>query len=467
MKAFFCTPHVTDVDRYGKFKDVGSFLPPLGICYLGAVLEKNGHEIRIVDGQLPENTHDRVIEEIGRFSPDLIGISSVVLSQRQSFELAERVKRVFPHTLLVIGGPHVTTVMSAAMADPAIDIAVYGEGEVTILDLVEYLAGRRALKDILGVIWRDNGKVMVNPLRPFIENMDGIPFPARHLLTDLTRYSNHILAHRREPMTSMITSRGCPNQCVFCNRIFGKEYRYFSADYVLAEINEVMKLTNRRLKEIEFEDDTFTIDRERIVRICSGLIERKYNLIWSCATRVNNVDLELLQLMKRAGCWMIQIGIETGDEQVMKAIKKGITLERVKKVVTWANKAGVQTKGFFMLGHHVDTAETIQKTIAFARSLRIHTANFAIANPYPGTEFFELAKDYGTFHYDTDCYSAHHDRPPFVPKGMTSEQLVQFRKKAYRSFYLDPYRIYTLLAEIRGWQDIRRYYKGLRAFVSL
>ena len=458
---------MTSVERYGKFKDVGSFLPPLGICYLGAVLENQGHAVRIIDGQLSENTDDLILGEIGNFTPDLIGISSVLLSQRQSFELAGKIKSRFPGILLVIGGPHVTTIMQEVMINPAIDLAVYGEGERTIADLVDYATNQKELKDILGIIWRNNGEVVVNPPQPFIENLDEVPFPARHLLPDLKRYCNHLLAHRREPMTSIITSRGCSGRCVFCNRIFGNRYRFFSADYVLREIDELMNFTGRQLREIEIEDDTFTVDRERVVKICQGLIERKYGLIWSCASRVTTLDLELLKLMKKAGCWMIQIGIETGDEKVMKAIKKGISLERVKKVVRWANEAGVEVKGFFMLGLHTDTAESIERTIKFARSLKIHTANFAIANPYPGTEFFKLASDYGTFNYDPDCFSAHHDKPLFIPHGMTAQQLVDFKKKAYKSFYSHPYRIYKLLCEIRGWSDIKRFYKGFRVFRSL
>jgi radical SAM superfamily enzyme YgiQ (UPF0313 family) len=467
LKAFFCTPHLTDVDRYGKFKNVGSFLPPLGICYLGAVLEKHGHLVRIIDGQLAENTHEHILQEIGSFIPDFIGISSVILSERQSYELADKIKLRFPDSFIIIGGPHVTTIMQDVMKNRAIDLAVYGEGEKTILDVMEYLTARKKLTDIPGIMWRKDDKVQINPPRPFIADLDEIPFPARHLLQNLERYSTHILAHRREPMTSMITSRGCPGKCVFCNRIFGQDYRFFSAKYVLGEIDQLMNLNGRHIREIEFEDDTFTVDQERIVQICNGLIERKYDLIWSCATRVNTISLELMKLMKKAGCWMIQIGVETGDEQVMKAIKKGISLARVKQVVDWANEAGMEVKGFFMLGHHVDTVETIEKTISFACSLKIHTANFAIVNPYPGTELFKLAREYGTFSYNTDNYSAHHGKPLFVPKGLTAQQLIDFKKRAYKSFYLHPYRIYKLLSEIRGWTDIKRLYKGLMAFRSL
>jgi radical SAM superfamily enzyme YgiQ (UPF0313 family) len=467
MKVFLCTPHLTGEARYGKFKEVGSFLPPLGICYLGSMLEKNGHEVRIIDGQLGENTTSLILEVIKEFAPDIIGISSVLLSHKQTNQLARKIKAENPDIPLVLGGPHVYSLKEEVMKEQSIDIAVYGEGEYTILDLVDYCKKDKELKDIEGIIFREDDKVVVNRPRPFIHNLDEIPFPARHLLQDLKRYSNHILAHRREPMTSMITSRGCTGQCTFCDRVFGNEYRFFSADYVLREIDELMDFTDNQIKEIEIEDDTFIVNRDRVVKICEGLIQRNYDLIWSCATRVSHLDLDLLKLMKKAGCWMIQIGIETGDKEVLKSIKKGISLERVKKVVNWSNEAGVEVKGFFMIGHHTDTAESIEKTIKFARSLKIHTANFAIGNPYPGTEYFELAQKHGTFNYDPDRYSAHKDSLIFVPSGLTANQLINYKKKAYRSFYTDPYRLFKFLCELRGWTDIKRFYKGFKLFLKM
>lgn len=463
MIVFLCTPHITAEQRYGKLKEAGSFLPPLGLCLLGAMLEENGHQAVIVDGQLPENNHNQIVERAVQAAPGLIGISSVLLSQTQTLALARDLKARLPNVPLVVGGPLVTTVMEEGIREPAIDAAAFGEGEYTILELVEWAEGKRAIADINGVIWRQDSVFRTNPGRPSIQDLNALPLPARHLLSDLTRYSNHILVHRREPMTSMITSRGCTGKCTFCNRIFGNEYRFFSADYVLKEIDELV--LRYGMAEIEIEDDTFTVDRQRVVDICQGLIARQHPLIWSCASRVTTLDFELLKLMKKAGCWMIQIGIETGDQVVMKSIKKGITLERVRQVVDWANAAKVEVKGFFMIGHHTDTAETIEKTIRFATSLKIHTANFALANPFPGTEFFKLAPQYGTFTYDPDKYSAHTETPIFVPHGLTADQLIRYKQKALRSFYLHPYRIWKFLKELTSITDAKRLYKGVKTFL--
>ena len=464
MKVLLIHPPLTGKERYGDLADAGAYWPPLGICYIAAVLEKAGHEVKIIDGLNLNITSEEIVKKVEDYNPDLVGLTSVTVAHHRTIELAELIKDKFSELMIVVGGPHVTFSPEKTMEKKCFDVGVFGEGEYTILDIIDCIKGEKSLAEVKGIIYRDGEDVKKNVARPFIVNLDELPLPARHLL-DMEIYHTHILAHKRERAASIITSRGCPFSCVFCNRMFGKKYRGHSAEYVVKEIDELVKRYG--IQELEIKDDNFTANPARVKKICKMLIERKYDLIWSCEARADVASEELFRMMKKAGCWLIQLGIETGDDRVMKAIKKGITVDQVEKAVKMANKAGIKVKGFFMLGHHVDTKESIEKTINFANSLGLQAANFTITVPMEGSELYTIMKDYGTWDGNMKELSVHTENPPFVPFGLTKEYLVDARRRAYLKFYTNPKTIFNLIKDVNSIYDFKRYYIGAKIYSKL
>jgi radical SAM superfamily enzyme YgiQ (UPF0313 family) len=251
----------------------------------------------------------------------------------------------------------------------------------------------------------------------------------------------------------MITSRGCPYECIFCdNNTFGRKTRFHSAEYVVAEIKEVIRKYNAR--EIAFLDDTFVLDKKRLSRIFEMLNKDEIHFNWTCMTRVNNLDFELLKFMRDHGCWQIRIGIESGNQDVLDFIKKGITLAQVRDVVNWCKMLNICVSGFFMIGHHIDTPKTIQETIEFAAGLPLTDVIATINTPIPGTESYKRAKEYGAYD-EGDWASLNYWTPSFVPKGLTREYMLSKQSELYRRFYLRPSVLLQQTGKIRSWGALR------------
>jgi anaerobic magnesium-protoporphyrin IX monomethyl ester cyclase len=271
-------------------------------------------------------------------------------------------------------------------------------------------------------------------------------------------------AFRFLPVVNMITSRGCPYECIFCdNNTFGRRTRFHSAEYVVAEVKGLVQKYGAR--EISFLDDTFVLDKNRLRRIFEMLNKDNIHLKWTCMTRVNNLDFELLKFMRDHGCWQIRIGIESGNQRVLDFIKKGITLEQVKDVVGWCEKLKICVSGFFMIGHPIDTSETIQETIEFAMGLPLTDVIATIHTPIPGTESYKKAKEYGTYD-EGDWTSLNYWTPNFIPHGLTKEYMLAKQRELYRRFYFRPSVLWRQMRKIRSFgillAFLRNAFLGLR-----
>lgn len=258
----------------------------------------------------------------------------------------------------------------------------------------------------------------------------------------------------------MITSRGCPFRCIFCDHsVFGKSYRTHSAEYVINEIEDIIK--KYKVKELSFADDNFMLDHNRVRKICDLIKERDIDITWTCQGHVGNSNLELFKQMKKSGCWLFHMGIESGNAKVLKDIKKDITKEQVISTTKTAKKAGIQTWGFFILGHPTDTYNTMMDTINFASFLPLDYVGFNIAVPYPGSELYKIAKKYGTF--KNKCFSDYMvdpNDPVFIPKTTTKEELLTLKRRAYRKFYMRPSQIFNHIKNIENLHDIEKYLLG-------
>jgi radical SAM superfamily enzyme YgiQ (UPF0313 family) len=306
----------------------------------------------------------------------------------------------------------------------------------------------------LRLVYRQGGELHSNRTDGAVDRLDDLPPPARDLCPDLSVYKPPAGAFHEQAVASVITSRGCPYRCIFCdNNTFGRKVRFFSAGYVADEIRTL--ILDFRVREIAFLDDTFVLDKARLREIFGILRSERIAFPWTCMTRVNNLDYETLKFMRDSGCWQIRIGVESGDQGVLDFIKKGITLEQVRKVTGWCASLGIRTTGFFMVGHHIDTRETIEETIRFALSLPLSDVVVTVNTPIPGTESYDRAREYGEYRED-DWTSLNYWSPVFVPRGLTRELLLQKQAEVYRRFYGRPRVVFGQLGRIRHARSLWR-----------
>ncbi len=422
---------------YGKLAAAGSTEASQGLCSLAAAALNAGFDAFLVDATIEGLSNEQAAERILAREPTIVGLSSVTASIYDAAEIARIIKQRAPDTATVIGGVHVTAVPEETMRRfPAFDAAVLGEGEDTILELIPALEGERPLREVKGLMFRDGDQLVTTEPRPFIRPLDRLPFPAWDLLPGYPQCCRPPAWSPRQGEAGLvITSRGCTGKCTFCDRkCFGSVCRAHSAEYVL----ELIAYLRERfgIRYLRFLDDNFLLWPTRLRRICEGLIDRGEGVTWSCFGRVDTVNPELLRLMKEAGCREISYGIESGSQRILDVIRKGITLDQVREAVAATHRAGIETIGFFMIGHPTETRETIEETIRFACELPLDYFKALYTTPFPGSELYRTAEQYGELERDWRKLSTYHC--PFVPRGLTREELVKYRKLMFRRFYLRP-----------------------------
>jgi len=409
---------------------------PLGLAYLASFIEKDGHKVKIIDSNTLGYRIKDIKEEIEKFNPHLVGVTATTSCIYDAYEVAKIIKEVDPGIKVVIGGPHVTFIAKETLKEcPFIDVVVRGEGEETFRELVNFFESSSedtwSLEEVKGITFRKDNKIIETDSRSLIKNLDSIPFPAYHLLP-MEKYS---LEGKR--FATIITSRGCPFSCIFCSssRLFGKTWRARSPENV---IEEIKLLKNKYgVREIEFLDDTFTLNKKRAEKICELLIKEKLDISWSCSSRVDTIDESLIEKLKKAGCHTIYVGVESGSQKILNIIDKGITLPQIEKTINLIKKVNINSFGSFILGIPGETVKTIKKTINFAKKLNPSFVQFSICTPYPGTKLFEMAKEKGwLLTKDWSKYTIL-DQVMKIP-GMVTTNLNRWLLRAYLSFYLRP-----------------------------
>lgn len=427
--------------------------PPLGMLYLASVLEKEGICIQVLDAAIEKLSLDETFETIKSISPKIIGLSICTPDYRIIDKFAFLLKHRFPLMVIVMGGPHPTLDPEGVISFPHVDYVIRGEGEYSFLELCQKVLNgdKRNLGKILGLSYKENGRVIHNPDQPRIENLDEIPFPARHLIP-LMKYRNYGRVYNRKPVGVMITSRGCPLQCIFCaHEIFGRKYRFMSAPRIVEEIKLLQE--NYGVREILFREDNFTAHRKRVFEFCDILIREKMDVTWMCLSDANSITEEMAVRMKEAGCWHIGIGVESGNQEIIHVLKKNIQLERVEKVFNFLQKVGIKTLAFFMIGNYADTKETIEDTIRFANRLSTDFSIFTITTPFPKTELFDLAVSHDLItNFDLSQVSNNplmfrQKQPILRTPTLTSKQLNWYQKKAILKFYLRPKQLLRILTD--------------------
>jgi len=471
-KIILISPPLSPEKQAGKLADIANIQPTLGIGYITALLLENDFDVEIIDCYLKNYSFDAVAELIKEKNPQSIGITATIVNIDAALAMAKFLKERFPKISLVIGGPQLTADIKSSFEKSFFDFGIYREGEYTALELFKALRQNEDVyKQILGLVWRDRDKIIINPPRPYITNLDELPFPARHLYPHIKEYRPVPASYKRLPVGQMITSRGCPNQCTFCDRsVFGNRYRAHSANYVLDEIESLIKDCGAR--EIRFMDDTFSLIPSRVEEICKGIRDRKLDITWSCLTRVDRVSPELLKIMKKAGCWQVIYGLESGDPEILRSVKKGTTIKQAEKAVRWSKEAGLDVRATFILGLPGENSQTIKETVNFAKRLNLDVVNFFTVVLYPGNELYQIAKREGKIlHSDYDQYTSLIDtdstRLHYLPEGMTESELKRAISWAYHSYYLRPNFLIKQILSIRSFDDIRRYWQAFKAVIKI
>jgi radical SAM superfamily enzyme YgiQ (UPF0313 family) len=447
--------------------------PPLGLAYIASFLRRAGHDVAIHDMRHSPLDRPDFTEVVRSFDPALVGMGLYTVTVPVAEEISQLVKGISEDITVVVGGPHPAGAPEESARNPHFDLAAVGEGEQMMLDLVEALEAGTDLAAVAG-LWftrdpRDPSSELVTaPPRGWIEDLDSLPWPARDLLPPLDSYQMTMFQYAEWPATTIYTSRGCPYSCIFCERreILGNKFRVHSPGYVVDEIEHL--IDHYGIREIFFYDDTFTLDKRRVKGICKELLARDITISWNISTHVNTVDRELLHLMRKAGCWQIAYGVETGDPRVMQDIMKGTDITTVRERIEWTVEAGIVAKGLFMIGHPTDSPESIDRTIEFARSLPIASANFKITTPFVGTPLRDMAADYGELAAsDYRNFMGDPSTAVFVTNGLTHEYLLGVQRRAYHRFYSQPGRLLRIARSMAGRKNLSKWVEGARIMARL
>jgi radical SAM superfamily enzyme YgiQ (UPF0313 family) len=437
LKLLLATAPSAMEERYGALAGAGSSVPNLGLLMLAATTRRAGHEPLVLDAGACGLASEEFMRLALEFSPDVIGLTTTTLEVGAVARIAEELKKHLPKVRILIGGPHISATPDETMQRfPVFDVAVLGEGEETLTELFAVFATGGEIGSVRGIVVREGDLLRHTGHRPYMADLDQLPLPAWDLLEGFPRkFSPPAFKTRKLPAASLVTSRGCPNQCIFCDRsVFGASCHGYSADYVIQMIQELYHRYG--VREISFEDDTFVTFKQRLVDICNRLIELNLDLSWSCLGRVNHVTAENLALMKQAGCWQISFGIESGSQEILKNIRKNVTLDQIRRAVALCDEVGILSKGFFIVGHPGETQDTLRTTIDFALELPLSDISVNMLTPFPGTELYERAAEFGRF--DPDWSKMNMLNTVFVPYGLSEENLVNAQKELLRRFYLRP-----------------------------
>jgi radical SAM superfamily enzyme YgiQ (UPF0313 family) len=441
-----------------------NYWQPLGTLYVAASLTQAGHEVRFLNGAFL--SHDAILEEIAAFRPHFAGVYATTFGWPAAVKTARDVKERVPGAFVCAGGPYPVAVQERCLAEgSAFDAAVTGEGERTVVEMVERLSRGRSLEGVRGVVFRAGGAVRANPPRPLVTELDELPFPDRRLLGDANLYLPPPATYRRTPVAVMLTSRGCDRRCIFCFQLDRERksgIRYRSVENVLGEIELCL---SQGFREIKFIDDTFAQDRDRALRIAREIRRRKLDFTWFASACVNQVDAELLREFKAAGCWAILFGVESGVQKNLNAIRKGTTLSQVRNAVRWAKEAGLEVQTTFVFGIPGETYEEALRTIDFACELSPSMASFHAITPFPGTHLYDHVQEYGTM--STELKDFTYQGAAFVPHTMTREQIWELRQRAYRAFYSRPSFLARRLLSLRSGRDLLLAARSVKALFWL
>jgi anaerobic magnesium-protoporphyrin IX monomethyl ester cyclase len=473
MKVLLVNPSDTMFEIMGGARVFVHKTEPLGLLYIAAVLEREGHEVSVIDAWAHDLTRQDVERRLDGQRFDIIGINVLTSSGAWAWELAGHIKQHFPKTKVVLGNIHASVYAPFYLEHGRCDAVVHGEGELIMRDLVAAWQNGTPLSEVRGISYLEGGKPKKNLPGSVVQDLDWLPLPARHLV-DMESYSSRDFVTRTRDggrYRVMLATRGCPFACTFCVVNADRNYRMRSAESIVDELQMLIERYDASF--VEFLDPLFTVNKKRIIEVCRLIIERKLKIEWQCEGHVNTVNEEVLGWMKRAGCRNMAFGIETASPELLKAVRKGSSPDRVHKAVQWTHEAGINPHGLFIVGLPGERPEDTEATIALARSLPLDFAQFAIFVPYPGSDLYDDFVREGRLDNEAtpeekianwrrfSAYLSFTDlEPMYVPEGWTVESLKSAQRRAIRSFYLRPRQIIREIIKFRP-HNWRKYVEGV------
>ncbi|HEB28987.1 MAG TPA: B12-binding domain-containing radical SAM protein [Porticoccus sp.] len=434
-------PYERIAKGYESVKHITNQAPTLGLLHLAAEVRNHGYQPTIIESDIFDMTVEDVVAQVVADKPSYVGITLFTVGVWCGAEIARKIKFALPETTIIVGGPHISSMAVETMERfREFDIAVVGEGEEILINLLKAMESGSDRKQVNGLVFMEKGditdKVIKTPSHSLDKNMDRLPMPAWDLLPDFPKaYRPAIYDYPSGPVASIAASRGCPFHCKFCDTsTFGSAVRAYSAQRVFDIVEHLQK--EYGIKHIMFVDDLFTASRKRTTELCELLINSDVNITWSCASRVDVIKPDLLHLMKDAGCWEISFGLESGSNELLKKMDKSADVEKSREALEWTHAAGIRSKGLFMLGYPGETEETIAKTKAFVKSVPLTIMNLTKFTPYPGSPIYRDM-------YKTNIREDHWQKMNgmnflWAPDGMTIPQLNKHYIEVLSSFYTQP-----------------------------
>lgn len=426
--------------------------PPIDLMYSAGSTEAAGCECRLTDYPGEQKNWSDLEKDLASFRPHALMISITTPSLHKDLEAANVAKRADPSILVVAKGAHFNVLDQETLSDyPALDCVIRGEYEETAAEI----GLGHPLDEIQGITWRTpDGEIRRNPDRPLIENLDSVPFPARHLVHNELYFRPDTMATQ----TTIVTNRGCPYSCIYClaGVVSGKKNRYRSPDNVLAELEECVSRFG--IRNFLFRSDLFTQNRKWVADLCQGILDRNLDIEWGANSRVDSIDSEVLQWMKRAGCWILAYGVESGNAEMLERINKRATLDQAREAIRMTRQAGIKSSIYFLAGLPWDTPQTLEDNVQFAKELAPDFVEIFYAYPFPGTPLHQFALEHGLLkpgEIPQDAYS----NPAIAGLYMTREELAAWRRKSLRRLYLQPGYIYRTLRGARSARELGQYLK--------
>lgn len=426
---------------------IRGIIPPLGLAYIAASLEKAGHSVSVLDAQIAGYLKEDIKKHLIDFKPDIVGITTMTSNFRGALEAARIAKSC--DIITVAGGPNLEAFPEETLSHECIDFGILGEAEESIVKLIDAIENRKPLDNIAGLAYKENGKIRVNP-PAIIDNIDDLPWPARHLLP-IKQYSSLI---SRDPMTTMITSRGCPYKCAFCfKQSSDKKIRFRNPLSIVDEMEFLKK--EYGLKEIMFYDDDIMIKPSHVEGICREILKRNLKIRWESPSRVDKVNPSLLKLMRASGCIRLRYGVESGDKDIRDAMNKKISLDTAVKVFEMTRKAKIETFAYLMTGYLNETRTSFENTLKLVKKIKVDKIMITLTTPYPktllekqATEAKKMPKDYWR---NFILGKTDGPIPPLV------KEAEDWLKEAYKSFYFNPRYILRSLKRISSYNQLKKH----------
>jgi anaerobic magnesium-protoporphyrin IX monomethyl ester cyclase len=442
-------------------------IAPLGLGYLAAAGRRAGHDVAVY-APGTGGSHDDVLSRLETSRFDLVGLSVTTPYYAAARRLVMAIRSGFPRMVVLLGGSHPTALPERTLEEIPAHAVVVGEGELTFVEILERLCGGdRELDGIPGTAVASAGGVVRAPARPLVEDLDTLEQPARDLLPPLRDQRPTPASYRRLPLGVLFTSRGCPFPCTFCDTsVFGDRFRVRSPAAVCAEVEDLVR--RHGAHEIRFFDDDFAHDRDRVLDICDRLQRFRPRVPWTCLMNAHEADADLLGAMRRAGCWQVLYGLESGSPAVLKRLRKPLTLEGSRRAVRLAREAGLSVRADFLVGTPGESLAEMHQTVEFAIRNRLDLAHFNKFMPYPGTVLYEQLVAAGhEFDFLANWSDTDHGVAVYVPEGVDPGEYEAFLDDSYRRFYLRPAHWLRSAASIRTLTQARGYAIGALSILGL